>query len=36
MISDTHNVSEIKALIKIAVNDANLFIDLWEVKLITV
>lgn len=34
MISDTHHVSEIKALIKIAVNDANLFIDLWEVKLI--
>jgi predicted nucleic acid-binding protein len=34
MISDTHNVSEIKALIKIAVNDANLFIDLWEIKLI--
>lgn len=34
MISDTYHVSEIKALIKIAVNDANLFIDLWEVKLI--
>jgi len=33
MISDTHQVSENKAFVKIAVNDANLFIDLWELKL---
>ncbi len=36
MISDTHHVSEKKALLKIAVNDANLFIDLWEVKLVEI
>jgi predicted nucleic acid-binding protein len=34
MISDTQQVSETKALLKIAVNDANLFIDLCEVELI--
>lgn len=31
---DTSNVSEPRALIRIAINDANLFIDLWEVMLI--
>lgn len=36
MISDTPHLSDTKSLLKIAVNDANLFIDLWEVELIEV
>lgn len=36
MISDTPHQSDTKTLLKIAVNDANLFIDLWEVELIEI
>ena len=36
MISDTSQVSDNKARSRIAVNDANLFIDLWEMKLLEI